>query len=113
MPSTVVVNLRDCPGNWESNPRFVYVGRGGRGHDGYFGNPFILEREHDRPAVLERYRVWIRLRLAEDPAFRDRVAELHGKYLVCFCRPLPCHGDILAEWADVLKCREDTQCPSP
>lgn len=27
--------------------------------------------------------------------------ELHGKRLGCFCKPGPCHGDVLARLADV------------
>jgi hypothetical protein len=30
------------------------------------------------------------------------LAALKGKILVCFCKPLACHGDVLAEIADSL-----------
>jgi hypothetical protein len=29
--------------------------------------------------------------------------ELRGKRLVCYCHPLPCHGDVLAELADAVR----------
>lgn len=34
----------------------VYIGRKGKGHDGYFGNPFRLKHEGERAEVLELYR---------------------------------------------------------
>jgi hypothetical protein len=32
----------------------------------------------------------------------DNIHTLHDKTLGCFCKPLACHGDILAEMADKL-----------
>jgi hypothetical protein len=37
-----------------------------------------------------------------DPDLCERIRrELHGKVLVCWCKPLACHGDTLAEIADM------------
>lgn len=45
-------------------------------------------------AAVDRYRAWA---LApEQEAWRVGVREqLRGKNLVCWCKPLPCHGDVL------------------
>jgi len=78
---TWVVNLR--------KDRYdVYVGRAGRGEDGYFGNPFPLG-EQSRGATIERYRGYFLNRLRTDEQFARRVRALKGKTLGCFCKPHP------------------------
>lgn len=72
-------------------PYDVYVGR-----PSPFGNPFVIGRDGDRAAVIGKYRVW----LLAQPALVERVRrELAGKVLGCWCAPLPCHGDVLADIA--------------
>lgn len=99
---TAVANLYKVGKKLGTDPSFVYIGRKGRGFDGYFGNPYPLQKEEERGATLGRYRAYLEDRIEKDPEFRQRVAELSGKTLVCFCHPKPCHGDILAEVADRL-----------
>ncbi len=81
----------------------VYIGRAGKGQDGYFGNPFRLGPGESRGASLEKYRVYFYNRLATDPEFKRRIHALKGKTLGCFCKPHPCHGDIIAEYLDLLE----------
>lgn len=90
---TTVVNLH-------REPYDVYIGRAGHGHDGYFGNPFRICPAVPRDKVLARFHAYFLERLAEDPEFRRRVLELRGKRLGCFCKPLACHGDVIAAWLD-------------
>jgi hypothetical protein len=90
---TTVVNLRRSGYD-------VYIGRAGKGLDGYFGNPFRLSPGDDRAAVLDRYRGWFLERIRADGEFRRKVLALRGKRLGCFCKPLACHGDVLAAWVD-------------
>ena len=40
-----------------------------------------------------RYRLW----LLGNPELLGQLEELRGKTLVCHCKPLPCHGDVLVE----------------
>ena len=92
---TKVVNIR--------NHKYdVYIGRAGRGQDGYFGNPFALKADEARGSSLEKYRKYFNNRLETDPEFRRRILALKGKTLGCFCKPHPCHGDIIAEYVDFL-----------
>lgn len=63
-----------------------------------WGNPFRIGKGADRAAVIARYRVW----LLAQPELLARLPELRGKVLGCWCAPLPCHGDVLAELADAL-----------
>lgn len=92
----------------------VYIGRAGKGYDGYFGNPIRLRepcricgKTHFKPGeTLECYAEYLTLRLDTDQEFRHRVKLLIGRTLVCFCKPKPCHGDILARYS--LKLNSET-----
>jgi hypothetical protein len=61
-----------------------------------WGNPFIIGKDGPREEVMEKYRAW----LMSNPELLKKVAELRGKVLGCWCAPLACHGDILAELAN-------------
>lgn len=65
-----------------------------------FGNPFMPTRREDRDAVIDRFKAYFLTRVATEPPFRRRVLALKGKTLGCWCRPLPCHGTVIAEWLD-------------
>ncbi len=62
-----------------------------------WGNPFVIGRDGDRAEVIAKYREWI----AEQPELLAALPELRGKRLGCWCAPEPCHGDVLADLADV------------
>ncbi len=67
----------------------VFIGRPSK-----WGNPYIIGLDGDRAEVIAKYREWITQHPTLDPR------ELRGKVLGCFCAPLPCHGDVLAELAE-------------
>lgn len=70
----------------------VYIGRGSP-----WGNPYRIDQYHSRAQVIWAYEKWI----MDQPEFIEEVKkELKGKNLVCFCAPLPCHGDILLRIAN-------------
>lgn len=99
--TTKVVNLRQ-----ESFD--VYIGRAGKGQSGYFGNAHpigwcpICQCSHKRGEALAAFKKDFLIRVEQDSEFRKQVIALKGKTLGCFCKPLPCHGDIFAEWLDNL-----------
>lgn len=64
----------------------VYIGRGSK-----WGNPFIIGKHGNREEVIAKYEKYIR----SNPELIAALPELEGKTLVCFCKPLPCHGDVL------------------
>lgn len=66
----------------------VYIGRPSK-----WGNPFVIGKDGTRKEVLEKYRQYI---LSKPELLKD-LHELKGKTLGCYCKPLPCHGDILEE----------------
>lgn len=69
----------------------VYIGRGSK-----WGNPFIIGISGSRLEVIAMYREYI---TASEGLIYD-LKELKGKRLGCYCKPLPCHGDVLKELVD-------------
>lgn len=103
---TEVIHIKNSKGT----PDEVYIGRAGKGKDGYYGNPVSRGKKcpecgntHYNPTdTLPCFRKYLNRRLENDQEFKRRVAALAGKTLVCFCKPNSCHGDYLAEAADRL-----------
>lgn len=96
----IVVDLR-------VEPCDVYIGRPGRGRDGYFGNPFRLSDARDpveRDKILAQFSEWFDRRVSTDAGYAQRVLDLRGKRCGCFCKPLPCHGDVMARWVSGALC---------
>jgi hypothetical protein len=64
----------------------VYIGRGSP-----YGNPFPLPK-YTRDQACDEYQALKQ----GDLDFLKRVRkDLRGKDLICFCKPLRCHGDFL------------------
>ena len=89
----------------------IYVGRS-KTDVMHFGNPFShmnvagTVKVDSREEAIECFRLWIAGAAYEeiDPDRRrwiiDNLSRLKGKKLGCFCAPLGCHGDVLAELAE-------------
>jgi hypothetical protein len=105
---TTVVNLRNYPGKGMERVLPEGVVRVDRWSK--WGNPFKIGRtkcdhpdcvEHyyhiTREKSLRAYRDWLKGMLRVDPAFLE---PLRGKTLACWCKPLDCHADIIAEYLD-------------
>ena len=72
------------PGRWGN--RISYVQHG-------------VDGERAFADAVARYRAWVMA--PGQVEFRHKVrAELKGKDLICWCKPLPCHGDVLLEVAN-------------
>jgi len=72
----------------------VYIGRGS-----IFGNPYRISKNRTREMVIDWYKEWFYNKL-KDPFFRREVEKLRGQTLGCYCKPLPCHGDIIVEFLE-------------
>lgn len=91
---TTVVN------KYHKVPYDIYIGRGS-----IWGNPFS-HREgtkaqyvvSTREEAVERFREYILGR----PDLIEKLKDLKGKVLCCYCKPKSCHGDVLAELANSL-----------
>jgi hypothetical protein len=78
----------------------VYIGRPSK-----WGNPFSHKADTRAkftvPTIEEaisNYEGWLR----QQPELMNSLGELKGKVLGCWCKPGPCHGDVLAKLADEL-----------
>ena len=69
-----------------------------------YGNPFVLNEDGDRDEVCDAYETHY---LPNKPSITDRIdaGELAGKVLVCHCYPQRCHGDCLADKANLVAVR--------
>jgi len=85
---TRVVNLRD-------EPYDIYIGR-----PSPFGNPFVVGEHGNREHCIKNYRTFFYNGLGDTPDYKKKVLALKGKRLGCYCKPLPCHGDIIVEYLE-------------
>jgi hypothetical protein len=98
-----VLNIKHLPGFKERRPVLplgaVYIGRTNARYRlpaSKWGNPLGLMQEADREAVVASYERWLR----QQPHLMSALRELRGHDLVCWCAPLPCHGDVLLRLAN-------------
>lgn len=91
MPDGKVVNIKTLKSDWRRDSSYVYIGRGSS-----FGNPFPLS-SYSREESIAKYEKYFKEKL-KNIDFRDEVLQLQGKTLVCFCKPLACHGDVILNW---------------
>ncbi len=71
----------------------VYIGRPSK-----WGNPFEIGKDGSRQEVVQKYKDWI----AGNKELLSDLHELAGKKIACWCAPLACHGDVLAELVSLL-----------
>ncbi|KRT69402.1 MAG: hypothetical protein XU15_C0011G0084 [candidate division NC10 bacterium CSP1-5] len=98
-----VVNARDWKQDgeyigWANQPRFPVSSP--------LANPFLglLKRGISREDVVARYRGWLRNQYRVNGPAKRELLRLSHKHkagenivLVCWCKPDPCHGDVVAE----------------
>lgn len=70
----------------KTEPYDIYIGRPSK-----WGNPFAIGPDGDRDEVIRKYKEWIETK----PELLKALPELRGKVLGCWCKPEPCHGDVL------------------
>lgn len=91
MQETKVVHIK-------KEPYDVYIGR-----PSIWGNPYSHKEDtlaefkvRDRKESIEKFEKY----LTSNKELMEKVKELKGKTLGCWCHPLSCHGDILKKYAD-------------
>jgi len=88
-----VINIkRGHPLKEASN--YVYVGRPTK-----WGNPFVVGKDGTREEVIVKYRDWLH---QQPNLIAEAKKELRGMVLGCYCKPLPCHADVLLQIANDL-----------
>ena len=79
-----------------------YIGRGSP-----LGNPYkIAPGGYSRKQVLDLYKKWFQQQWDQNnPDVKFAISQIHHRYmrklpsrLICFCAPLPCHGDIIKKF---------------
>lgn len=81
----------------------VYIGRRVNMGPTFFpgskwANPYRITATRSREQAIEAYREYLQKR----PDLLAALPELKGKRLGCWCAPLTCHGDVLAELVEAL-----------
>ena len=102
--ATRVVNLR-------VNEFDIYIGRASPRKSligSVFHNPFALNTYAIKSPAEQRFysllafAQYFYTKLNEEPEFLRQVLALRGKTLGCWCKPLACHGDVIAHFVDVV-----------
>lgn|SRR3990167_7103779 len=84
----------------------VYIGRGS-----IWGNPyshlpsgtkaqFLVESVDD---AIEAYKKHLWKQIKDGSITIEQLLELDGKVLGCFCKPKPCHGDVIVKAVEYAK----------
>lgn len=74
----------------------VYIGR-----KTPWGNPFPIEHDahgDKRKEVIEKFKVYFQDEFINKPDNLKHLLTLRGMRLGCHCKPLPCHGDVIANF---------------
>jgi len=58
-----------------------------------WGNPFVIGVHGTREEIIAKYKNYV----LNDLKLMLAIPELRDKTLGCWCKPLPCHGDVLVE----------------
>lgn len=87
--------------HFKKQPYDVYVGRPSK-----WGNPYSHKdgtkaefKVDSREQAIAAYREWITQ--GDGAHLLEHLHELKGKILGCWCHPLACHADVLAELAEL------------
>lgn len=67
-----------------------------------WGNPYPITNTNDRETVIRKYSVLLDKQVQSGTISIAELQALNGKTLGCFCKPQPCHGDVIVEmvkWA--------------
>ena len=105
---------------WMNHPNHEYIGRRGivfinkerfPKQDSIWANPFKIGHDVTRDDVLYKYEKLLRDKLYTNDVnkadaattYKEDLLKLDGKILGCWCKPEPCHGDVLLKLIEELK----------
>lgn len=71
----------------------IYIGRPTK-----YSNPYKSGRDGTRAEVIQLFEKHLNRMLDNGDITVEELADMYGFDLVCFCKPLPCHGDILLRY---------------
>ena len=73
----------------------VFIGRPSK-----WGNPYRIQGATTREVAIAEFEGHLQVMIHEGEITMKELADLHGKTLACWCAPEPCHGDLLAQYAE-------------
>jgi len=80
----------------------IYIGRGSN-----WGNPYAVgfgaspgEEQNDRDEAIRKYNYDFERGFLKSS--KKDFLQLRGKVLACHCKPLACHGDVIADYLNAL-----------
>jgi hypothetical protein len=80
----------------KDEPYDVYIGRGSP-----WGNPYPIGgggTGDTRDEVIEKFRAYFEQEFLANPEKHKALLSLRGYRLACHCKPLACHGDVIANY---------------
>jgi len=109
-----VANIRPQYNNlkeWMKDTNNVYIGRGGilvidnvrfPKENSIWANPYKIDDSNGitRDNVIEKYRTYIIQKIENNDVLKQKLLQMKGKTLGCWCKPEACHGDVLVELID-------------
>lgn len=104
-----VIHIRNAPRDWQNNPDFVYIGRANKRAglpESIWHNPYSMKKLSHLPLNDAEKRANVINKFADyleyNTGLLQRIPELSGKILVCYCKPQKCHGDVLSKGYNML-----------
>ena len=88
----------------------VYIGRPSK-----WGNPFTHIKDKNtiakyivdtREDAITNYKGYLWKEIVNGRVTKEELLALDGKTLGCWCKPLPCHGDVIAQAIEYFKNEE-------
>lgn len=102
----IVYNRADEDHSSSENNYPIYRGKSILGNpytDKPLGKTMAIYQVKTREEAIERYDSYFDMMYANNPPFKRLVDEIYEKYkngedvyLECYCKPKPCHGDVIA-----------------
>lgn len=90
----------------------VYIGRQGvvfvdnkryPTESSIWANPFKINKNTTRDECIKQYEIYIRNKIKKENLVSE-LLKLKNKILGCWCKPEPCHGDILLKLIQEYEC---------
>lgn len=77
----------------KSRKNTIYIGRGSK-----YGNPYRSGRDGTRNEVIQLFEIHLNKLLDDGIITVVELSDMYGLDLLCYCKPQPCHGDVLLRY---------------
>lgn len=97
MIKTKIINLR----KWHPKDlKYIRIDRGT-----IYGNPYVISiaKNISREKAISEYEKYLRILIKTKKICIKELMRLDGETLACWCKPLPCHGDVIIKILEEIK----------